>query len=383
MPPENLCLEFISSIEHVVATEWDKLVGNSSPFIKHTFLHALEQSGSVSAKTGWQPHHLLVYQKKQLVGILPLYIKGHSYGEYVFDFAWANAYQANGLEYYPKLVSAIPFTPATGQRLCLSDEVSLQTQQTIYQTLIDYINRHKISTMHWLFTQNAESLSLHQAGFLQRKSVQFHWFNQDYQSFDDFLQRFSSRKRKNVKKERQRLAQSGLQIRKLLGTQLDQQALDTFYLCYQQTYLKRSGHQGYLNKAFFAQIFAQMQDQLLVIQAESAQGPIASALLFYDRNTLYGRYWGCLHEVDGLHFECCYYQGIEFCIEHQIACFNPGTQGEHKISRGFEPIYCYSNHWIADPAFRQAIDQFIQQENAHLADYKQETESLLPFKQNE
>lgn len=373
---------FIASIEQIEKDQWDELADSSGPFLQYSFLHALESSGSVGKATGWQPQHLLIYQKNSLIGILPLYIKTHSYGEYVFDFAWANTFKQYGLNYYPKLVSAIPFTPVTGARLLLKD--GLETDTVIKQVCAAIQQKVKIlglSSMHWLFVDQEMSAKLATHQQLSRRSVQFQWFNRNYQSFADYLSHFNSRKRKNVKNERQKIFAADIVVSRLSGDEITQQEMDFFYRCYQQTYLKRSGHQGYLTPAFFNLILASLKKHIMLVIAERDDKPIASALYFFDKNQLCGRYWGALEEADVLHFECCYYQGIEFCIERNIASFNPGPQGEHKILRGFEPVYCYSNHWIKELAFHDAIDRFLQQEIVNIESYKEGAEKLLPFRQ--
>ena len=376
--------KFISGIEQIEKSQWDKLAYSSGPLVQYSFIHALENSGSVDKTQGWQAQHLLIYQNNCLIGILPLYIKTHSYGEYVFDFVWANSFKHYGLNYYPKLVSAIPFTPVTGTRLLLKDgiernEVVKQTCAAIQEKIKDL----GLSSMHWLFVDQDMSTTLAEHQQLSRRSVQFQWFNRDYQSFTDFLAHFNARKRKSVNRERRKLCEAGIVVSRLSGDDITPQTMDFFYLCYQQTYLKRSGHQGYLTQSFFRQILASMKQHVMLVIAERNDKAIASALYLFDENQLCGRYWGALEEADGLHFECCYYQGIEFCIERNIASFNPGTQGEHKILRGFEPVYCYSNHWIKEPAFHDAIDGFLQQEAVNIESYKLGAEKLLPFRQSE
>lgn len=377
----SLTFEFSSSINQLSAGDWDQIAAKYNPFVRYHFLSALEESASVSAATGWQPQHMLIYQNKQLIGILPLYIKSHSYGEYVFDFSWADAYQQHGLNYYPKLVTAIPFTPVTGSRLLLAEHISFDDViEPVCAAIKQRANSLGLSSIHWLFVDKSLSAQLQSQGFLPRQAVQFQWFNQNYTSFDQFLGRFASRKRKNLKKERAKVHQAGLSIKRLSGNQIRQQDMDFFYRCYQQTYLKRSGHKGYLQQTFFSQLLNTMTDNILLVIAYHDQNPVAGAFYLYDQNQLCGRYWGALEEFDGLHFECCYYQGIEFCIEQKITSFNPGTQGEHKILRGFEPIYCHSNHYLAAEDFHAAVKRFLEQESPQIARYKQQAETLLPFK---
>ena len=375
--------KFSTSIEEIGQTVWNGLANGNSPFCQYSFLHALETSGSVGGDSGWQPFHCTIYQNSKPVGILPLYKKTHSYGEYIFDFAWANAYQQHGIDYYPKLVAAIPFTPVTGARLMLSAEVDKQQLLPVLsQEITNQLTLHGMSSMHWLFVEQDISQLLHEHGQVQRHAVQFQWFNRQYSSFEDYLSYFNSRKRKNVKKERLTVTTDDVKVIRLHGDNLKKENLHFFYHCYKQTYLKRSGHDGYLTESFFQQIFSDLQHNLMLVIALKDEQPIASALFIFDQNQLCGRYWGALEEVHNLHFECCYYQGIEFCIEQNIAQFNPGTQGEHKILRGFEPIYCYSNHSLKELAFHEAVERFIQQENTQISAYKNNAEKLLPFKQS-
>ncbi len=374
--------KFFTSIERVGQLVWDELAKDSPPFNQYKFLHALESSGSVGGKSGWLPFHLVIYQHNQAVGVLPMYKKSHSYGEYVFDFAWANTYRQYGLNYYPKLVAAIPFTPVTGPRLMLNSLVDVDDLLPILtEQLKNQLQVFAMSSMHWLFLDKPSSDLLTQHGQTQRTSVQFEWFNRHYSSFANYLQHFNSRKRKSVKKERAKIIDAGVRVIRLHGKALTRKHMQFFYSCYKQTYLKRSGHEGYLTQAFFQQIFDDLHDNLMIVMACKEDESIASALFVFNQAQLFGRYWGALEDVESLHFECCYYQGIEFCIEQNIQRFNPGTQGEHKILRGFEPIYCYSNHVLKEPAFHEAVERFVLQEKSHMEEYKSHAEQLLPYKQ--
>jgi predicted N-acyltransferase len=376
--------KFNTSIEKIGQTVWDDLANGNSPFCQYSFLHALETSGSVGGKSGWQPFHLLIYQNSEPVGILPLYKKNHSYGEYVFDFAWANTYRQYGVNYYPKLVAAIPFTPVTGARLMLDIKVDKQELLPVLcKEITAQLAMYGMSSMHWLFVEQDMSQLLHEHSQVQRHAVQFQWFNRQYSSFEDYLTYFNSRKRKSVKKERLKVTTQGIKVVRLHGEDLTSEKMHFFYDCYKQTYLKRSGHDGYLTEAFFQQIFRDLHHNLMLVIALKDNQPIASALFVFDQNQLCGRYWGALEDIDNLHFECCYYQGIEFCIERNIAKFNPGTQGEHKILRGFEPIYCYSNHSLKELSFHEAVERFVEQENTQIEEYKNNAEKLLPFKRSE
>ena len=375
--------EFVNSIEQIGADTWQAFAHKMSPFCQFAFLSALEKSASVSGSSGWQPQHLILYKNKTPVALLPLYKKTHSYGEYVFDFAWANTYKQYGLRYYPKLVCAIPFTPVTGPRLLLKEGESLtEITQIVCDLLANKLKNEALSSMHWLFVEAEFAEILAECQQLMRRSVQFQWFNRQYQDFEDFLATFNSRKRKSIRAERNKIVKAGISVQRLSGEQLTQSHMDFFYQCYQQTYLKRSGHGGYLTQEFFSLILQTMRDNLMLVVASRDNQPMAGALFFYDQQQLNGRYWGMLEEADHLHFECCYYQGIEFCIEQGIAQFNPGTQGEHKILRGFEPIYCYSNHSLKELAFHDAVSRFIETEKHTIAQYKNDAEGLLPFKKN-
>ncbi|UAA37941.1 N-acetyltransferase [Paraneptunicella aestuarii] len=385
--------KFISNIQEIDPQQWNALLpkeGSHYPFVQHRFLALLESSGVVGKiddekeeafDTGWQPFHYCVFKEEQLIAAMPLYQKQHSMGEYVFDWGWADAYHRYGLSYYPKLTACIPFTPVTGPRLLLHPQAPEHITRWITQDLLQQTRQSGASSIHVLFPEPSLSEQFKAQNWLQRKSVQFQWFNHHYTNFEDFLANFSSRKRKNVRKERAGIEDSGIKIERLSGNEITPQHMQLFFHCYQQTYLKRSGHGGYLNREFFMGLLEIMADNLMLVVASRNSIPIASALYFRDNTHLYGRYWGCLQDVKDLHFECCYYQGIEYCIEQGLKEFNPGTQGEHKIQRGFEPIFCYSNHWLAEPAFHRAVQNFLLEEEPHINLYKQEAERLLPFKQ--
>ncbi|QSX35478.1 N-acetyltransferase [Shewanella avicenniae] len=373
-----------------------------TPFNCHSFLLALEQSGCVGAESGWLPMHLVLYQDTQLMAVMPLYRKFHSYGEYVFDWSWADAYDKYQLSYYPKLVSAIPFTPATGARLAIKAGVDRQAVTAMVQQVLQReLQEH--SSWHGLFLSSTETAVWHDAAeteiqlsafveapahhakLIRREGCQYHWYNRGYSSFDDFLAELSSSKRKNIRKERRQVAEWDYRWRS--GAEISPALWQRFFLCYRMTYLKRSGHGGYLNQAFFQSLTASMGDsvKLLLVCAhgDSDEQAVAAALYFHTPNsdTLYGRYWGCLEQHDGLHFEACYYQGIDYCIAQKLACFNAGAQGEHKVLRGFEPVKTYSLHMIAEPAFEQAIADFCQEEIKHNQQYMDGLSAALPYRQ--
>ncbi len=375
------------SINDVNADDYNKIFDASAdgfPFLKYEFLSALEGSRSVGKGTGWTSKHILVWNEQTLVGFLPGYIKTHSYGEYVFDYSWANAYQQYGKPYYPKWINAIPFTPVTGPRILIDNSESNETiTHFLANNLSEICQDLGVSSLHFLFTPEEQSQHLKKGAAHQRLSVQFNWHNKGYADFSDFLATMTARRRKSIRKEREKLSKLRVNIKRYSGAALSKTEMRFFYLCYQQTYLKRSGHQGYLTEAFFFKILEKMPENILLFIAEQDDKPVASALLFKDQKRLYGRYWGSLEDVDGLHFETCYYQGIEFAIEERIQLFNPGTQGEHKILRGFEPTVCFSNHYLLDNMFNKAVADFLMRESPAVLQYYEDTKSLLPFKQFE
>ena len=380
-------VRFVDSIIDVDAEQWAtvaKVDPNKQiqyPFVQYGFLKALEATGVTTRKTGWQPHHLTVYSQGVLVAFLPLYLKFHSYGEYVFDWSWAEAYERHGVEYYPKLLSCIPYTPSAGPRLCVKHgEDTAEISSLIMKSLLSHAEQLQLSSVHVLFPQQYLHRQLQENGLSSRVGTQFHWFNQNYDSFDGFLETFASRKRKNVRKERKKVDQHNLVIKVHEGGDISDALWEHFFHFYQRTYLKRSGHGGYLNQVFFKAVAREMPHQLVMMVAYEEERPIAAALNFKDSDTLYGRYWGCEKELDFLHFETCYYQGIEYCIKQGLSRFDPGAQGEHKISRGFTPIETWSNHWIAHPQFKDAINDFLLQEREGTRQYIQQCKELLPFK---
>lgn len=372
---------FLDSIDAIHPQEWNAISGTDYPFLRHEFLQMLEASGSASARRGWQPQHLLVEDDGALIATLPLYIKQHSMGEYVFDHSWARAYQQHGLDYYPKLVSAIPFTPASGPRLSFIPCDTQRLMTVITEALQQRCAELNASGWHVLFPPESSLPLWRQAGSDTRLGCQFHWLNEGYGSFDDFLATFTSRKRKELKRERRIVQEHGTQILRLTGEAITLEHWQAFFRFYQLTNLKYNGHGGYLTPDFFVRLYAGFRDQLLLVLALDADGAaIAGALNIIGSDTLYGRYWGCEREVEHLHFELCYYQGIEWCIENGLQRFDPGAQGEHKIARGFRPTLTYSQHWIAHPAFRDAIASFVREEAEAVRQYQQDTSNALPFK---
>lgn len=371
----------MESISDVAAKDWNQLLASDYPFLQHEFLLALELSGCTTARTGWQPRHLLLKdQSGHLVALLPLYLKNNSMGEYVFDWSWADAYYQHGLNYYPKFVTSVPFTPSAGPRICIAPDVD---KQQILSIIIQSIQKEAkilgVSSWHVLFPDHDYYQLLADMGLQQRLGCQYQWFNKNYESFDDFLQTFSSRKRKNLKKERKKVAESGIQFEALNGAEISLEQWQHFYRFYQNTYLIR-GRSAYLNLPFFLELGRLMPEKILLVMAKKDDAYIAGALSFKDSTCLYGRFWGCDEEWQFLHFETCYYQGIDYCIQHQLQKFDSGAQGEHKIQRGFEPVETYSNHWIAHPQFSAAIGQFLVEEKKHLSQYKDLAKNNLPFK---
>lgn len=406
-------IKFISSIHNIGALNWNSLLSSDNPFLRFEFLSALEDCQCINSantpqtlNSGWIPHYALLEDEQQKpLAIAPIYQKRHSYGEYVFDWAWADAYERYGLNYYPKLVWAIPFTPSTGPRIISqgNNDQLLAYYQDIALALSQHCLEHDFSSWHCLFpdllatraltsapttsTRNPPFTS--QAGMsltsdtsMLRTSCQFHWFNEGFKDFSHYLEKFTSRKRKNIKKERARLQESGFVFQQKTESEISEEDIEIFYHCYQLTYAKRQRY-GYLTLNFFKQLLKTMPEQMLLIQAQRCGKNVANALYFKDADNLYGRFWGCLEEFDSLHFECCYYQGIDYCIENNLSHFDPGTQGEHKISRGFEATTCYSLHWIAHPQFREAIDHFIKEEQLAVEDYATAVKEHSPFKNSE
>ncbi|CAG7857796.1 hypothetical protein MCAMS1_02756 [biofilm metagenome] len=373
----------IIDINQVNRDTWNNLVGDGYPFICHEFMSALEDSGCVSEQTGWQPRHLLLSENDRLLAVLPLYLKPHSRGEFVFDHQWVYAYQQYGQNYFPKLVTAIPFTPCQGQRIIIDGQVD---QRHAINSFVNFINdkaeQENISSWHCLFPVWEHVELLTQQGLAVREGVQFQWFNKGYQSFDDFLATMNSSKRKMLKKERRKITEQGITIVRLTGKEVSEQQWRVFYDFYQMTYLKH-GMSPYLNLDFFLRCASTMGNKLLAVFALKDGNYVGAALSFIGNDTLYGRYWGCLEEYNVLHFEACYYQGIDYCIEQGLARFDSGAQGEHKIARGFEPVTTYSVHWFRDERFAKAIEQFLLREKSMVEMYKDDAMRYLPFKVTE
>jgi predicted N-acyltransferase len=379
----------IDSLTEVAASEWDACArwdesGGDNPFVSHAFLLALEQSGSVGRKTGWLQQHLLLEDEDgQLQAAVPLYLKSHSYGEYVFDHGWAEAYQRAGGRYYPKLQVAVPFTPVPGPRLLVRPgPFETVLREALVETLVATADRSKLSSLHITFCTETEATAMREAGLLHRVGVQYHWHNRDYGSFDDFLAALNSRKRKAIRKERAAVDAYGLTIRQLSGAEITRHHWDAFFAFYMDTGNRKWGS-PYLTRRFFDLIGATLPDHVVLMLAEKDGSPVAGALNLRGRDAIFGRNWGCLADYRFLHFELCYYQAIDYAITHGLARVEAGAQGEHKIQRGYLPVETHSAHWIADPAFRDAVAEFLKRETRVLEHEMAELADYGPFRQAE
>ena len=381
---DKLEINFVETISSIGIEGWNALAGTDNPFTRYEFLHALEQAGCTTAATGWGPHHIAVYSGtgsgRVLQAVMPLYLKSNSWGEYVFDWSWANAYKNHGLAYYPKLVSAVPFTPSVGTRLFVrSPDLRSRIAGFVCEKVIEEAQRRAASSWHILFPTAAEHDEFDRRGIHARVGSQFHWYNKGYTSFDEFLATLNSRKRKSIRKERQSVRNEGITFKRSEGAEIDEAQWQTFIRYYESTYMMR-GMQGYLNKDFFQTLSSTMPESLFMITAQQQGKDIAAALFFKSSDQLFGRYWGSDRDHRFLHFETCYYQGQDYCIEHGLKSFDSGAQGEHKIQRGFEPILTFSNHWIENEGFADAIGNFLNDEKAHINDYIKQAKQLLPYK---
>ncbi len=344
--------------------------------MRHEFLSALETTGVVSAATGWTPAHALTNDAAgNLLAAAPLYLKDHSWGEFIFDWSWADAYQRNGLAYYPKLVSAAPFTPATSAKL-LGNSPGAET--ALVEAVVDKLHTDALSSWHIHFVPGT---SEPRAGWIRREDCQFHWRNRDYLDFDHFLSTFSSQKRKKVRRERRRVNEAGISFRWLTGADMSESDWNDAYELTRTTFVMR-GREPYLNLAFFMSVAQSLPECFQVVFAEFGSTRVAAAIFIASESTLYGRYWGALDNFHSLHFETCYYQGIERCIEDQLQCFEPGTQGEHKVSRGFEPTATWSDHYLADPRFADAISRYTEREALGVENYMDDVRQHTPFRKD-
>jgi len=375
-------LRVADSLAGVAASDWNALLaqcgGDGNPFMRHEFLAALLEARCVGARTGWQPQFLLLERGGRLAGAMPLFVKSHSWGEYVFDWAWADAYQRHGLAYYPKLLSAVPFTPVAGPRLLGADRAA---QHALLAGALEAAR--EFSSLHVLFPQPQEAEAMQGAGMLLRRTVQFHWTNPGYADFEDFLGRLTHRRRKVIRQERRRVRESGIAFRWLRGAEIERPHWEFFERCYRRTY---AAHRStpYLNLEFFLRLGATMPQHTLMILAErrgsAGSQPVAAALNLVAGGVLYGRYWGAAETVPLLHFEACYYQAIEYAIAQRLTRFEGGAQGEHKMFRGLLPVQTLSAHWLAQPRFAAAIEDYLQRETRGVAKYVDELHEHSPFK---
>ena len=368
-------IRLVDSLEEINPKQWNGLVGGY-PFLRHEFLMALQETGCVSADTGWEPLYLTLWEGEFFVGAMPLYLKSHSRGEFVFDQGWADGFERNGLSYYPKLLSAAPFSPVTGPRLLAKNH---QNRRILAESAIDLAVQLKVSSLHILFPNKTDLAVLNELGFMLREGIQFHWHNKAYESFDGFLFALNHDKRKKIRQERRRAHDAGVTFHWLNGDQMDDDLLEFFYQCYVNTYHEHWSS-PYLNLDFFKQIKKSMPDKLLWILAYRDNDPIACAMNMLGEDSLFGRYWGSNQFISGLHFETCYSQAVEYCIQHRIARFEGGAQGIHKMARGLLPTPTWSAHWIADPRFSDAIKRFLDEERSSIEHFREELVNHTPFK---
>jgi len=370
-----------AAIDEIPADAWNLLAGDDLPFMRHEFLAAMERHGCVGKGFGWIPRHLMLTdQQGRIVAVAPCYLKYNSYGEFVFDWAWADAYQRAGRRYYPKLVIASPYTPATGRRILTGDTPRrAELAQALIQGAMQVAQELGVSGLHWLFTADDETEMMRTAGLMPRLGCQFHWRNHGYGSFDDLLATFSAEKRKKVKRERRRVLDANIDIRRVRGDQVTEAEWGLFHRLYEDTFDKRGGIPT-LTLPFFREIGRTMGEQLLLVLAEHEGTIVAAAFCLMGSHSLYGRHWGCSKDFHSLHFEACYYQGLDHCIEHGLTRFEPGAQGEHKVARGFLPTRTWSAHWIGDVQFRQPIGNFLDHEIEGMEDYIAEMLRHSPYK---
>lgn len=369
-----------SSIDQVDPAQWNALAADRQPFLRHEFLAALEHGGCVGAGTGWLPCPITLSDASGIAGAAAVYLKGNSLGEFVFDFSWAEAYAQHGLEYYPKLTLAVPFTPATGPRLLVRSDLDEPSVRAALLAAIGKMARaNGCSSTHALFLTETDRAACAQAGWLLRRDCQFHWENRGYLDFEHYLASFTAQKRKKARRERRRVHEAGIRFLTRFGSELDGALLDQVYALHRDTFV-RHGHEPYLTPAFFAEVARTLGDALMVKIALHEGHPVAAAVFFWCPETLWGRYWGAAADYHSLHFETCYHQGIDFCIERRIGRFEPGTQGEHKVSRGFEPRLTWSAHDIHDPRFRAAIGDYLEREGEWVDGYVGEVEAHVPYR---
>ncbi|HZT52185.1 MAG TPA: GNAT family N-acetyltransferase [Stellaceae bacterium] len=381
---DRLTVRIVERLKEVSQSAWDACAGGDNPFVSYAFLEALEASGSATARTGWLPQHLLLEdQAGRLLGAVPMYLKSHSYGEYVFDHGWAAALERAGGRYYPKLQVAVPFTPATGPRLLVHPEAPADTAELLIGTMVEVARRHKVSSLHVTFPTEREWTALGAAGFLQRMGRQFHWENQGYQSFEDFLGALNSRKRKQIRRERRDALAGGLEIEMLTGSALETRHWDAFFDFYISTSDRKWGS-AYLTRGFFDLLGERLADRVLLVMVRQGRRYVAGALNLFGTDTIFGRNWGCRGDFPFLHFEACYYRAIDFAIARGLKRVEAGAQGQHKIQRGYLPCPTYSAHWIRDPGFARAVEDFLARERRAVEQEMDALEDALsPFRHEE
>jgi predicted N-acyltransferase len=373
---------FLARIDEVSAVQWNALVGDY-PFLRHEFLAALENTGCADARSGWKPRHLVMTDQAGLAAAAPMYEKSHSWGEFVFDFSWARAAEQAGMNYYPKLVCAVPFTPTTGPRLlCRTGDQASSLREQLLQHMRERAESQHCSSVHALFLDSPARTACDQQQWLMRRDCHFQWHNRGYRHFDDFLSTFSADKRKKARRERRRVLEQGIEFTTLRGDELDDALIERIYAFHEITFI-RHGHTPYLNVDFFTRVARAMPDKLVVKLAVRDKLPVAAAIFFRSSDTLYGRYWGSNADYHSLHFEACYYQGIDYCIEQGLERFEPGTQGEHKIARGFEPSLTWSAHWISDLSLRRAIGAYLAREGNAIDAYAHQADAHVPYRKGE
>lgn len=368
------------------ATEWDALLARQdspTPFMRHAYLHALHTSLSAVPKTGWTPRYFSLWLNNQMVAACPLYLKTHSYGEYVFDWAWANAYHQHGLDYYPKALIAVPFTPVPGSRLLADTQAH---REMLLQAVIAWCEDKQLSSLHLLFASSNDMAAAHQAQLLQRQTVQFHWENRDWPDFEAFLTSLTQEKRKKIRQERRKVQEAGVSFRHAHGKDIAHEDWAFFYQCYERTYLEH-GNAPYLLPAFFQQMQSEMSENWLMFIAHKQDRPIACSLIGIHQHqgphpVAYGRYWGATERVDCLHFEACYYQPLQWCIANGVQRFEGGAQGEHKMARALMPVSTHSAHWLADQRFSKAVEDFLAREGKGVENYLEHLDERQPFKRS-
>ncbi len=381
---EQITVRMVERIADIDARQWDACAGDDDPFLCHAFLGALEESACISAETGWLPRHLAVEgPDRSVVAVAPLYVKGHSQGEYVFDWGWADAYERAGGRYYPKLQCAVPFTPVPGRRLLARPGTGEETaERALIAGMLQMARRHGLSSVHVTFVSPPQIERFAEADWLVRHGMQFHWQNQGYRSFDDFLAALMSRKRKQIARERRRVAEAGIRTRILCGADIRPRDWDAFHRFYVDTYDRKWGY-PYLNRDFFALLSERLGDRVMLVMADLDGRPVAGALNVVGRDALYGRNWGADGDYRFLHFEACYYRAIDFAIANGLQRVEAGTQGPHKIQRGYLPVRTYSAHWIADPGLREPVRHFVERERRQVGREIEALAAATPFRRGE